>query len=235
MKNITKLYFAALLISLPQMMFAQRQRVLEEYYQEEENKVKKGFPLYFGLMNRISGVSTIGGAVMQYTSLNYWFLFELMMRVHPKIYLYTQFRTLVNITHSVGQLSYTLPMISMNNLQLGTLLGLGGTVYSEKIQDRGWEVNLNGGLVVDFGIHNFYYPKGITFSTQEILRQFFSLGAEINMRAHYYFSERFSLVIGADIGYIASLNGGDPFLIKYRSFTTPYHTLNYGASIGLNF
>lgn len=234
MKNSTKLYFAALLISLPQMMFAQRQRVLEEYYQEENN-AKKGFPLYFGLMNRISGVSTIGGAVIQYTSVNYWFLFELMIRVHPKIHLYTQLRALVPITYSVGQLSHTLPMISMNNVQLGTLLGLGGTVYSEKIHGRGWEVNVNGGLVVDFGIYNFHYLTGIIFSTQEILRQFFSLGVEINVRGHYHFSERFSLVVGADIGYIASLNGGDPFLIKYSSFTTSYHTLNYGASIGLNF
>lgn len=234
MKNMTKLYFAALLLTLPQMMFAQRQRVIEEYYQEENNQ-KKGFPLYFGLMNRISGVSTIGGAVMQYTSVNYWFLFEFMARVHPKIHLYTQFRVLVPITYSIGQLSYTLPMISMNNIQLGTLLGLGGTVYSEKIYGRGWEVNVNGGLVIDFGIHNSHYPAGVTFSTQEILRQFFSLGVEINVRGRYHFSERFSLVVGADIGYIASLNGGDPFLVQYSSFTTPYHTLNYGASIGLNF
>lgn len=133
-----------------------------------------------------------------------------------------------------GFIGKILPLLFQSSITVGFYLGLGGRVYNNLYEGRGWVIFAGGGITLDFGLRS-YFASGRAFTQSETLYQMLRIGGELNARFAYYFHPRAAVSLRAYLNFAYAPFAGDPFYSNFDPLEVGFAQMSFGAGVGLLF
>ncbi|MGL5722074.1 MAG: hypothetical protein ACRCY4_06730 [Brevinema sp.] len=191
----------------------------------------------FGFDLRMGGLLAAGPASPIFatgiTALNLSFTFPLI----DNISLQLQLRFGFPFFTVEGSLANTLPPLLQSSITAGAFVGVGGRLadWRDYGSGKGWSVWMHGGVILDYGLQNFFIQNTRPFTSSESVYVFFTIGGEANAQAVYNFSERLALSFGVYADFRVAPFAGDPFYIAYERLVATFVMIGFGFSVGMLF
>lgn len=203
-------------------------------YKRPNRGLAKERRFIFGIDAGLGAITALGPHSPIYTTGIFSLKLSAIIPMVNNLTLDLRFQVGFPLNNLEGFIGKTLPLLFQSSITAGFYVGLGGRVYENLYEGRGWAIFVGGGFNLDFGLRS-QFASNRPFSQSETLYQMFHIGGELNARFAYYFHPRVAVSLRSYLGFAYAPFAGDPFYSNFDPLEVGFAQMSFGAGVGLLF